>query len=388
MLISDHVYRSLVNEKCKFVKIGQYEDHIVYEYISEISEKTNNQEWYASKGFTDCSGLLKTPWTHSNEVQNDLNIKKTLDRSMELYEKICLSHFHNNQIIENLKAYAVLKNSISNENNVIAQSKSVLDIFNNNNGNLLFVGEGGIGKTTSLLMIWKDMLNENELSLYIPLNVCEVGKDNFINAYAKKIYNFDLDKTDYPVIILLDGFNEIIGSKKKILDEIKNLSLRQNTRIVITSRHGFINFHDPIVSIKTYEIQPLDESIIYKFLSDKNLPIIDGWEKLLSSPMMLMLYADICVIRKNAEVDRSFTFKPSKSKVELIYNYLICQLAKLLPMEQVANLYSAYIALFGVLPYVAWHMEKDRVLSIKAADFNSYIKDYLAKNEILKKKSK
>jgi WD40 repeat protein len=308
-------------------------------------------------------------------------------RSKEQYERMHSSRFQYIEIDESLFADAAPEkdDAKSKQFDVVVkdsdqQAKPLLETVNTCNGNFIFIGEGGAGKTTSLLQIWKDWLEKEELPLYVPLNEYDGVKDKFIETYVEKWYGLNFDKIDNPIILLLDGFNEIRGDSGKILKEIKDLGSWQNIRIVLTSRHNFINFFGFNDKFFAYEIQPLSADVILKFLEKTGLPVVDNWEELLSTPMMLTLYANTCAIQKNAAAEKLFPFKPSKSRGEIIYNYLLCQLAKLLPNEQVENLYSAYIALFGVAPYIAWRMETEWLFSISDKDCNCIIEDYLSKN--------
>jgi WD40 repeat protein/nucleoside phosphorylase len=303
-------------------------------------------------------------------------------RSKEQYNKIRSSRFGYIEIDESLFAVAKPKQFDVVVKDSDQQAKTLLETLNTRQGNFVFIGEGGAGKTTSLLQIWEDRLEKEEMPLYIPLNEYNGVKDDFIKNYVETWYGLNLGKPDCPVILLLDGFNEISGDTKKILEEIKGLGARRNTRIVLTSRHNFINFCGFNDTFSAYEIQPLEADVIINFLEKTNLPVIDNWEELLSTPMMLTLYANTCAMQKNAELEKLFPFRPSKSRGEIIYNYLLCQLAKLLPNEQIKNLFSAYKALFVVAPYIAWRMETEGLFSISDENCDGVIKEYLSKNAL------
>jgi len=191
------------------------------------------------------------------------------------------------------------------------QPETLYDILGNHNGNFIFIGEGGTGKTTSLLNIWEHWLEAGiELPLYVPLNEYN-GKvsEYFIMGYLKKWYNINLNTVNGAVILLLDGFNEIFGDLTAVIREIKDLTSRYDTRVVLTSRHKFITLYG-LEGFTGYNIQPLSSKVIRTFwedsqrnnpdLRDIELPV--DWETLLSTPMMLSLFANTCAVRKKSRV--------------------------------------------------------------------------------------
>ena len=271
------------------------------------------------------------------------------------------------------------------------KTETLLDTLKNHEGNFIFIGEGGTGKTTSLLRIWEELLKEKkELPLYVPLNEynIEIQENNFITSYVKLNYRVDLNGMDKPVILLLDGFNEISKNPEKIIYEIKKLSVQTETRIVLTSRHDFITRYG-LEGFEAYKLQPLSPKRIRDFwksvktantnLQNINLP--KNWQTLLSNPMMLTLFAKTCAVQKSAEKLGLFPFKHAQTKGELIYNYLLCQLNKPVVDNQLNDLYCTYIALFCVAPYVAWRMENNGTFHVSMDECEQQITEYLYKNK-------
>jgi len=277
--------------------------------------------------------------------------------------------------------------------------KSLQETLMHYKGNLLFIGDGGIGKTTSLLQIWESFLAEkNELPLYVPLNeynhetrkADKANVSDFIKLYINECYKLDLESADGPVILLLDGINEISGDTETglLIEEIIKLSRRLKTRIVLTSRHNLVTIYG-LEGFARYDIQPLSEEKIKQFFEDikekpnmKDIELPNGWEELLATPMMLTLYVNTCAVQKNVEHLGVFPFKPTQTKGELIYNYLLCQLAKLVTGKQWEDLYSAYIALFWAAPYAAWCMEHKGHFSEEREAMLEQMETYLAEHEV------
>jgi hypothetical protein len=116
-----------------------------------------------------------------------------------------------------------------------------------------------------------------------------------------------------------------------------------------------------------------------------NLP--DNYQTLLATPMMLTLFANTCAVKQESAETGRFQFKPfkintgPKTKGELIYNYILCQLLKLANNEQRINLYFAYVALFWFAPYAAWRMENKGLFSEEKMTMRQNVEDYLVKNE-------
>ena len=269
------------------------------------------------------------------------------------------------------------------------EETSLYNALKNHNGNFIFIGEGGTGKTTSLLRIWEDWLKTKaELPLYVPLNEYNIDEQkNFITNYLQENYNFMINETDAPVVLLLDGFNEISGKSDPVVKEIKKLTVRMKTRIILTSRYNFSTFHG-LEGFTGFELQPLDADRIQSFWDEvktknvelKDVELPDGWEALFSTPMMLSLFANTCAAQQNIKKRNLFQFKPSQTKGEIIYNYLLCQLGKLITGDQQEKLYDAYIALFWAAPYVAWEMEYKGLFSEEESTALEQMKDCFEKN--------
>ena len=251
-----------------------------------------------------------------------------------------------------------------------ANGLSLFEILRTHKGNFVFIGEGGSGKTTSLLYIWERFCKiKKELPLYVLLNefITAPDKNKFIREYIRKNYKgLILEDVKMPIILLLDGFNEILRDSKilYIIEEIKYLCQFDNIRIVSASRSDFTNMDTGLSSFKSYMIQPLSATDINNFWQSKEslitVSLPDNWEELLSTPMMLTLYANNCAIRKNAEYLKTFNFKfkIAMTKGEVIYNYLLCQVGKTAesPYDFI-DYFCTYVALFFIAPFIAHKME-------------------------------
>ncbi|MCL2642605.1 MAG: NACHT domain-containing protein, partial [Candidatus Bathyarchaeota archaeon] len=375
---------------------GKYTVDIVEEmFWDTITETFSSNATLMAKYEHYIKGRIgfSSPYAHESQLTSLLLFKNSKTHYQRLREgRFAYLKFDENLFADTKPIDILLKNP--NE-----KTETLLDTLKNHEGNFIFIGEGGTGKTTSLLRIWEEWLKEKkELPLYVPLNEYNIEKQkNFITSYLKRYYdNFDLSTTKDPVILLLDGFNEIYRDPNMaVIEEIKLFVARPKTRIVITSRYN-LDTYDALEGFVSYNIEPLSSERIEKFwmsvktanpnLCNVNLP--DNPQKLLATPMMLTLFANTCAIKqKSEEKSGIFQFKPFKTnmgpqtKGELIYNYLLCQLVKLVDSKQQNDLYSTYVALFWVAPYAAWRMESKGLFSEEKRTMRQDMEDYLVKNE-------
>ncbi len=236
----------------------------------------------------------------------------------------------------------------------------IIECITNEKHHCLFIGEGGMGKTTSLLKIWNVRLNDKKhVPLYIPLNEFNINETSgFISSYVKDYYSLSLEQLSQKVVLLLDGFNEITKNSEPILNEIRRLSLKSNILLVMTSRYDFIKTYG-LQGFVAYDLLPLSDEKINSFLTNNNLPSSNIPTNVLETPMMLSLYANTCLIQNRSAGLKVLKFKENNTKGELIYNFLLCQIAKLLLDNETKDVITTYVTLFHVAPYVAHEIEKD-----------------------------
>lgn len=261
-------------------------------------------------------------------------------------------------------------------------------------GNLVLIGEGGTGKTTSLLKAWKDMLDKYDvlktIPVFIPLNEAnnisenEIINHGFIKNYMKVYYDFDYTEAigfattekseEATLIFLLDGFNEITDRNRQIQvsKEIKTLIAKSYARIIMTSRFDFINVYD-LAQFKRFDILPLEEAIIADYLASEKLSTENAPLKLLSNPMMLTLYTNMCKIKEKISDKISLPFFDSNSKGSVIADFLLCQIGKSFSVERASLSYLVYVALFVVCPYIAHAIEIKGLFSFEWSRMNEYI---------------
>lgn len=243
--------------------------------------------------------------------------------------------------------------------------------FYDRDGNFILVGEGGCGKTTALLKAWKDLLTPENLPKYkmipvfIPLNEANSAKeDNFIDNYTQEHYGFQINEApkylnNYQILLLLDGFNEITIRVNGIITEFKKLSLTRKIKVVLTSRYDFSSTY-MLEGFMPYCIQLLEPDVIREYLQKHNVTGLKVPYDLLTTPMMLTLFTNTNLMKQRISnrICGNLPFHENKTKGELIYNFMLCQVGKAFDTGRPENAYIAYIALFVVSPYIAYVIER------------------------------
>ncbi|OUP77719.1 hypothetical protein B5F08_08035 [Anaeromassilibacillus sp. An172] len=177
---------------------------------------------------------------------------------------------------------------------------------------ILITGEGGAGKTVSLLKTCEYLLGKRINAIYVPLS--KIDADLTLDQYLERIVCGgnqrlwrdlrDLMSVPYTtvpnVVLLLDGINEVSLSYielfvKRIIKKTY-IDAYCGVKLVMTSR-WFDNslMHSLKENVVSLEMQPLNKEAINLYLQNMGLPsVVD--EKVLSvirTPLMLTLFADV-----------------------------------------------------------------------------------------------
>lgn len=268
--------------------------------------------------------------------------------------------------MESNPAFSYLnENPISNENTLAAMKENQHNVI---------IGGGGMGKTTTLLTVWKEGIRsynpKEPVPVYIPLYHYKSGTIPFIKGALleklkldratstvndalhalKHLLDTPIETQKGPrpsVLLLLDGLNEVNGPVRPLLLEIEELSKQKGVGIILTSRTNNVS-----ASFHHVNLSPLEDTDIRKYLADNEVLYPDDTSllTLLENPMMLSLYVRICKVRQsNVNI---------QTKEELITAYLDSLL--LSHKDKTAGSENEQIqAKFAIdilLPFIAGHM--------------------------------
>ncbi len=274
-------------------------------------------------------------------------------------------------------------------------------LWNRSCEHAVIVGEGGMGKTVSLVRLWKTYLDrinsgsDEPIPVFIALNEfnhCTNTTGDFIRSLIAKSYLDDerlknvLNKLfkargqrvggiNVPsVVLLLDGLNEITVEKRELLLELNHLAEQcPGIQVVITSRYdmrGNLNWgYWNLVKLKE-----LEEEKVKKYLQGRGMAV-PGQERLrglLRNPMMLTLYAASCEVQENQRDSKYCCFKETvESPGELLWNFIEAQVAKLpdrVGQDEAQVVYYWFLLKF-LLPGLGYEMEKAGLFTFAYAQF-------------------
>lgn len=246
--------------------------------------------------------------------------------------------------------------------------------------NIIVIGEGGMGKTVSLLEVWEALLTKNSIfCIYIPL--CEINESEtwltdflrenifFNNASSTEEFLNHVDRIEDgrqpSFVLLLDGFNEINrGRQINVIRTIRSLKKYTSYQVVMTSRfdagltYGLNNYI-------TASVKPLNGKQIHCYLKECGA-YVDSKRRFLDVfkvPLMLTLFT--CTARlysKYLSAPQIRWIKSASTKGAIIYNYIQCQIAK--QLDQLCTpdkTFMTTMAINYILPYIGWKMEKEGI---------------------------
>ena len=172
-------------------------------------------------------------------------------------------------------------------------------------------GEGGMGKTVSLLKTCEYLLDKKVNAIYIPLS--KINENLTLDQYLERVVCggnqcmwqelkglMSVPYASIPnVVLLLDGINEVsLKYVNTFVEAVKNtyIDSYRGIKLVMTSR-WFDNalMHKLRDNVTLLEMQALDKESIDQYLQSVGLPSVTD-EKVLSvirTPLMLTLFADV-----------------------------------------------------------------------------------------------
>ena len=245
---------------------------------------------------------------------------------------------------------------------------------------LLITGEGGMGKTVSLLKTCDYLLSKRINAIYVPLS--KIDASMTLDQYLARIVCggnqsmwgvlrnlMSVPYTSAPnVVLLLDGINEIS------LDYVKTFVNKLNTdyinaysgiRIIMTSRWFDASLlHCLMGNVVSLEMQALDRESIELYLHNMGLPPVTD-EKVFAvirTPLMLTLFSDVEKHRSKYQYIKGIVLEEHPDTAgKILSNFFQTQLYRAAEednFDQAAHL----VLLEYLLPALAFKMlEKQRL---------------------------
>lgn len=278
----------------------------------------------------------------------------------------------------------------------------------------VILGEGGMGKTVSLIRLWEEYLKEYKpgkpVPVFIQLNeynqAPESERKNFIASTIRHNYLdhsisiddireamkiTDKEEEDPPsIILLLDGFNEITIEKTDLLIELgKIIKHACSVQVVISSRYDMrVNFNWNDLNLLS--LQKLEDDHVRSYLKKNKTNIPEKQTEsgknrlftLIKNPMMLTLYSATCEVLDNRKDDRRIDFKKTvETPGELLWNFTESQVAKFFLDDNIEEgkkwFYKFLLKL--LLPAIGFEMEKAGQFSLSWEEIKKIIENYFAR---------
>ena len=383
-------------------------------HLGEILKNLSDMNTLTVKAHRDTNfkdlikAVIRRLNTDSENQENDLLLR--LQKGSENYYKELTGpngRFHFLKISDTLLGRITndfIDTSVNIDGTIIPLQESLQKLWGKESLHTVLIGEGGMGKTVSIVRLWeqylrKDAEDDVPVPIFVALNEYneedEEGKKDFITKYIIRNYlskhipdqkDFNTlwrlleSKSGYKhpgIILLLDGYNEITVDKEKLLIDFKNQwNIKAgNVQMVISSRidmRGTNNWNE----FNKFEIEHLKEKEVHNYLIEKKIGIPADKQLLIliSNPMMLTIYVASCEMMEKYKNNSRFEFKISiTTRGELLWNFIEAQFVKYNYDAGKKYLYHHFL-LKHFLPYIAYHMEVNGKFFISEIDLNVLIK--------------
>ena len=161
---------------------------------------------------------------------------------------------------------------------------------------LLLLGEGGSGKSCSVLATWKHLLENGMLTLYLPLH--ELTEDGpSVEARLEALLGQPLSIVVQArhILLILDGFNEQRPKCiQRTIQSIRNLMGLTGLKLLVTSRFDFRDIYG-LRELCLVQTRPLSDAQLELLLSTASAghkALSPNLRRLVRNPMMALLYFD------------------------------------------------------------------------------------------------
>ncbi len=310
-------------------------------------------------------------------------------------------------LLTSLHKHPVFETDVKLGEERLGSRESLKKLWDMNPPHSIVQGDGGMGKTVSLLLLWERFLEEEQgpVPIFVQLNefnqATTENREHWLTWYIARHYlgerpvsketeqqlwswlEADWDRPYPKLILLLDGFNEISVDTRSLLIELQEewRGKAEGIQILLSSRYE-INL-TWAKDFQRLELQPLDEARAGAYLQDRGLP----WpgpdqpdlRRLLCNPMMLTLYAATSEFLRDGRGSAG-GFKPNASTGELMWNFIHAQTLK---FEAIHNIEEENVHLYRwliwqVLPALGYEMELRGQFSFSRQELKEAVEACLA----------
>ena len=244
--------------------------------------------------------------------------------------------------------------------------------FMETSGYLMMTGDGGIGKTVSMLQCARYLLKRQICAVYIPLG--RLKEDQSIEEYIRTYvctnnegYYQDLialltdsDSFIQRSCLVLDGLNEYVSPAEFVRRQLYDLERRfPNTNLILTSRsYDETTMGSLRTKFTILNAQPLTQDHVSAYLRSRGITELPEKKtfSLLTTPLLVTLYADTEIHHSKYSQVTWIRMESSADTVgKLLWNYMQSQLYRA-SEEPGFQLAEHLILLEYYLPEVAFSM--------------------------------
>jgi len=248
---------------------------------------------------------------------------------------------------------------------------------------ILLLGEGGSGKSCSVLATWKQLLESKIPTFYLPLyELTENGLS--IEQRLEEIIGQRLSSAfmDHEVLLVLDGFNEQRPSCiSRTIYSIRRLMGMPKIKLLITSRYDFRSAY-ALPELRPFWTLALSEAQIGHLLSDISVDVktlSPRLRELISNPMMAILYFQMTPLAQQYQSISWVNWCREVTCAEdLLQNFFQIQCADALHQNCSSDeIFKRYFVIDYVLPGIAALATSEGIMELTEDEMESFAEQAL-----------